>query len=221
MKSHQFSRYVRQLKGWRETVFVLALAQRALPNYQLFSEAVQLEGADRVALCLSDFWAAMSERIAENRLIAWLDDVQLRTPLAEDYDYYGVHPACDFCYLIEQALLSQINPEKPRGGDAGERSLQTVMDFLEMSEGEGLSEYKLIKLFDRSPLMQRELEFQKELVYRLRKQPFPSAEFLLQMCEFAADDGVSNIGICLTEDEDESEVEDISISDSCKEGEAE
>ncbi len=201
MKHHKFGNYVKQLKGWREAVFILALAQRAAPNYQLFAEAVDLAGAEAVAPNLASFWQLLAERIPEATLVQWLDALHDATPQEQAYDLFGVYPASDFCALYEQALLAQINPDKARGQEAAERSLQTVMTFLEMSQGEGLPDHKLIKLFDNSPLMKRELEFQKDLVYRLRKQAFPSASFLAELCELATDEGVSNIGICLADEE--------------------
>ena len=71
--------------------------------------------------------------------------------------------------------------------------------FIEFSEGGGLSESALVKLFDQHPLVQRELSFQEELFDLLRTAQRPSADTIKSLRELASDDGVSNIGICLEE----------------------
>ncbi|MFD2229092.1 DUF416 family protein [Alkalimarinus sediminis] len=200
MKANQFQRHLAQLKGWRETAFILALAERAYPNFALFSQVVDFPGANAVATCLEQGWGALVEHAEEDRYIELLEQLEENVPNLENYDMYGAATAVSFCEILEQALLSQVNTEKRRASDTAQNAFESVMDFLETTEGEGLSEDELVKLFDQSPLIKREKAFQEELVERLRKESVPDEHVVTGLRVLASDEGVSNIGISLDEE---------------------
>ncbi len=200
MKANQFQRHLAQLKGWRETAFILALAERAYPNFSLFSQVVAFSGAQSVLTCLQQGWDALVENAEEDRYIEILELLEENVPDLEDYDMYGAITAVGFCETLEQALLSQVNTDKRRATDSAQNSFEGVMEFLEATEGEGLSEDDLVKLFDNSPLIKREMAFQEELVDRLRKESVPDEHVVAGLRLLASDEGVSNIGISLDDE---------------------
>lgn len=200
LKAHQFQRHLAQLKGWRETAFILALAERAYPNFALFSQVTAFAGEKNVETCLQQSWQALLDKAPEDRYIELLDLLEENVPDPSEFDMYGVVPAVGFCEMLEQALLTQVNSEKRRAVDAAQQSFESVMEFIEVTDGEELSEDELVKLFDQSPLIKRERTFQEELVDILRKETVPDADFIGELRALASDDSVSNIGISLDEE---------------------
>ena len=200
MKANQFQRHLAQLKGWRETAFIMALAERAYPNFALFSQVTDFFGEKAITACLEQGWQALVENAEEDKYIELLEMLEENVPDQTEYDMYGVVPAVSFCEMLEQALLTQVNTEKRRAVDTGQNAFEGVMEFIEVTEGEGLSEDALVKLFDQSPLIKREMAFQEELVDRLRKEAVPDQHVVAGLRALASDDGVSNIGISLDEE---------------------
>ena len=57
----------------------------------------------------------------------------------------------------------------------------------------------LIKLFDKHPLIEREFSFQSEVNDLLRAAKHPGIEVINELRDLARDEGLSNIGISLTD----------------------
>ncbi len=110
-------------------------------------------------------------------------------------------PTADCLEIIEQALLCVVNEDKKRAFDASQLSISTVTQFIEFSEGEGLEENALIKLFDKHPLVEREFSFQAEVNDLLRAATHPGIEVINELRLLAQDEGLSNIGISLSEND--------------------
>lgn len=202
MNRKKILKSIQALSGWRETAFMLALAERALPNVVLYLESVELyqdmQLKDHRDL-MQATWQHLVAEPDESEIAELLDEVSAPIEVLEQDENYGARPSTACLHLWEQALLSELNREKPRALEASQASLQTVMDFIEFSEGDDLSENALVKLFDRHNLMTREFAFQDELVERLRNAGRVSKEFINELRELAQDEGVSNLGISLSE----------------------
>lgn len=197
MNANQFLKAVAQLQGWRECVFLLALAERSFPNYALFAEAVDLKTGAKMHQLLQQAWGLLQEDAPETIIPQLLAKLEALTPDVEAYDAYGVYPAFDFCQLLEQALLNRLNPSKHRATDASQLATGTVMGFIELSEGEELEEGELVRLLDAHPLMKEDKLFQRELVLALKRQRTPVEQFVNEIRKDAANEGVSNLGIAL------------------------
>lgn len=197
MNANQFLKSVAQLQGWRECAFLLALAERSFPNYALFAEAVGLKTGGKMRQLLDLGWEALQKDTDEAAVPQLLTKLEGLCPSVDDYDAYGVYPAFDFCQLLEQALLNRLNPNKHRATDASQLATKTVMDFVEMSEGEGLGDNELIRLFEQHPLLKDDKLFQRDLVLALKRQRVPREDFIAELRAQAANGGVSNLGIAL------------------------
>ncbi len=197
MNANQFLKSVAQLQGWRECAFLLALAERSFPNYALFAEAVGLKTGGKMRQLLDLGWEALQKDTDEAAVPQLLTKLEGLCPSVDDYDAYGVYPAFDFCQLLEQALLNRLNPSKHRATDASQLATKTVMDFVEMSEGEGLDDNELVRLFEHHPLLKDDKLFQRDLVLALKRQRVPREDFIAELREQAANGGVSNLGIAL------------------------
>ncbi|WP_303292067.1 YjaG family protein [Marinobacter sp. SS5-14b] len=197
MNANQFLKAVSQLQGWRECAFLLALAERAFPNYALFADAVGMKSGGKMRQLLDLAWGTLQQDTEEAAIPQLLSKLESLSPNVDDYDAYGVYPAFDFCQLLEQALLNRLNPNKHRATEASQLATGTVMDFVEMSEGEGKDEDQLVRLFEQHPLLKDDKIFQRDVVLALKRQRTPREEFVSQLRNDAANDGVSNLGISL------------------------
>jgi uncharacterized protein YjaG (DUF416 family) len=206
MNLKKLMKSLKALTGWRETAFILALVERALPNIVLF-----MESTDRVALEKSMFpngffslidksWDSAIERLDEDAVIECLDQV-VNHIVEEELDSFGVLPSNKGLELWELALISSLNRDKKRAEEASQLSIATVSEFIEFTEGEGLDDNALVRLFEKHELMVRELSFQLELCDLLRSAEKPNKELLKTVRELARDDGWSNLGISLDEEE--------------------
>lgn len=199
MNANQFLKAVSQLQGWRECAFLLSLAERSFPNYALFADAVGLKTGAKMRQMLDLGWGMLQEDVAESAIPQLLAKLEGLSPDVEAYDAYGVYPAFDFCQLLEQALLNRLNPAKHRATEASQMATGTVMSFIEMSEGDELDEDGLVRLLEVHPLMKEDKTFQRDLVLGLKRQRTPTQQFTERLRIDAANDGVSNLGISLTE----------------------
>lgn len=195
MNANQFLKAVEQLQGWRECAFLLALAERGLPNYALFSEAVGTNGGGKMRYLLDQAWAILQQEPAESAIPNMLAKLESLSPDVEQYDVYGVYPAFDCCRLLEQALLNRLNPNRHRATDASQWATGTVMSFIEVSEAEGMTEDELVRLLDRHELMKIDKAFQRDVLLSVKRQRTPTAQFVERLKGEAANAGVSNIGI--------------------------
>lgn len=199
MNANQFLKAVSQLQGWRECAFLLALAERSFPNYALFADAMGLKTGAKMRQMLDLGWDMLQKDVAESAIPQLLAKLETLSPDVDAYDAYGVYPAFDFCQLLEQALLNRLNPAKHRATEASQMATGTVMSFVEMSEGEDLDEDGLVRLLEIHPLMKEDKAFQRDLVLALKRQRTPTQQFVERLQQDAANDGVSNLGISLTE----------------------
>lgn len=200
MNANQFLKALEQLQGWRECAFLLALAERGFPNYALFSEAIGGKGGAKLRQLMDQTWDMFQDRTAETVIPQMLARLEALSPDVEAYDVYGVHPAFDVCQLLEQALLTRLNPSRHRATECSQRATATVVDFIAMSEGEDLDESDLVRLLDVHPLMKEDKAFQRQLVLALKKQRTPTESFIRRIREQAGNEGVSNLGISLDDD---------------------
>ena len=140
MNANQFLKAASQLQGWRECAFLLALAERSFPNYALFADAMGLKTGAKMRQLLDLGWDLLQKDVSESAIPQLLAKLETLSPDVDAYDAYGVYPAFDFCQLLEQALLNRLNPSKHRATDASQMATGTVMNFIELSEGEDLEE---------------------------------------------------------------------------------
>ncbi|ERP89771.1 hypothetical protein Q666_14585 [Marinobacter sp. ES-1] len=197
MNANQFLKAVSQLQGWRECAFLLTLAERAFPNYALFADAVGMKSGGKMRQLLDLAWGMLQKDASEAAIPQLLSKLETLSPNVDEYDAYGVYPAFDFCQLLEQALLNRLNPNKHRATEASQLATKTVMDFVEMSEGEGMDDDELIRMFEHHPLLKEDKLFQRDTVLALKRQRTPREDFIAELKAEAANDGVSNLGISL------------------------
>ncbi|MFT7372351.1 MAG: hypothetical protein ACI9T9_001033 [Oleiphilaceae bacterium] len=199
MNKQKFQKNLQSLSAWRERAFILSLAERALPNAVLYITSLEADDSEYMPLSeiIEGVWQHLIVEPNEENIIALLDQVMAYVPETEDSEHYGALPTADCLSLLEQAMLGGLNEEKRRALDASQTSLTTVLQFIDFSEGDDLSENQLIKLYDTHSLVEREFSFQEELNDILRSASHPGIELITELRALAQDGGVSNIGISL------------------------
>lgn len=102
-----------KLSHWQQIAFSAALLERMLPNYQMFSEAVDFGDAKilRNQLDIIWQWLANSNTVKIN-IDAQLLKLEPQTPDPEAFDSFGVFPALDACMAL--TALWQLMQSKPQ-----------------------------------------------------------------------------------------------------------
>lgn len=198
MKVESLYKHLSKFKGWRETLFLLVMAERAYPNYALFCEVSETGSAQEMSEIINQCWAWVEtkgqEKLEIDKLLIRLGNI---TPDPERFDVYGVHPALGCCELVEMILFSWVNVENRRAHTAAANSFNAVVEFVEYKEGDGLDDQALVKLFDSHPLVLEEKSLQEEAFKMIKAERFPSSSFIEKIRVLAENDGVSNLGIGL------------------------
>lgn len=191
MFGDKFYKKINKLAPWQQTVFALALAERMYPNYQLFSETSDFGNSQRCRETLNTLWTYLTVKGSKVDLSAELESFEAFIPDPSQFESYGAYPALDLCVALGCAYNSVICRVGEEASEASHASLGTVAGFVELLAERELSEEEL---YDDELLM-AEMEFQVELLDRV-SQPRDAAT-ILAVRDFAAQGGVSNIGISL------------------------
>lgn len=202
MNRQKFLKVLQSLGGWRERAFILALAERASPNAALYFENLDTSDLEKkidLDTLFDQIWQHLIIDPNEDAIIECLDEVVELRMLTDDSESYGALPTADCLEIVEQALLCGVNEDKKRASETSQLSIATITQFIEFSEGDGLDENSLVRLFDKHPLIEREFSFQAELNDLLRAATHPGAEVIQELRVLAQDEGLSNIGISLSD----------------------
>lgn len=191
MFGDKFYKKINKLAPWQQTVFALALAERMYPNYRLFSETSDFGNGQRFRDTLDILWTYLTVKGSRVDLSAELESFEAFIPDPTQSENYGAYPALDACVALGCAYNSVICRIGEEAIEASHASLGTVAGFVELLAERELSEEEL---YDDELLMS-EMEFQVALLERVGKQR--DADTILAVRDFAAQDGVSNIGISL------------------------
>lgn len=195
MNPRQQQKQLDKLGGWRQFAFLLALAERAFPNFAFFSDLTDRTAGDRFRDGLNLGWSMLLRKDHNVDVLQLLTRLERGCPDPEAHDVYGVQPALDAWWLLEQALLCHVNPDKKRAAEGASVAMNTVTTFIEVTEGEGLADEELVKLFDDHDLTRAEKGFQEALLEMLRKARAPDPSVIHEILRMAHNEGVSNLGL--------------------------
>lgn len=181
---------VRELDRTSAIGFCAAMLERQVPNFTLFCALTECEGSEQMIKALNQVWLAYESALVRRKFTTNVsllrDKVEVVTPDSADYDNFGVYPAID-CAMAMVATLNLIDREDEAGAVAVSKLSQgTVESVIIATEGE--IENSEIK---QHPLMQREIDYQQQILAILSEQK-PTSKLLKSM---ALEDGASNIGI--------------------------
>jgi uncharacterized protein YjaG (DUF416 family) len=183
---------VRDLKGWQAAAYATTLAERMMPNYQLFCEATQFSDGKQLRNTLNLLWEWLATPKASINFDVQADKVEENTPDPSDFDSFGVYPALDLAMSIT-AIISLIQDQDPQGAvvvsKLSQGSVEAFIDATKEADHE-LSSQEV----RQHPLMQWEIEFQQELLSQVTDKA-PRADNVKKLKALAREEGISNIGI--------------------------
>ena len=187
-----------KLRGWRQLAFITGLAERSLPTLELGLDVLGLDIPIHPERIISALWQEVEtpKSLDISKPYGYVE--KLLEPL-KSVEEYGARPTEDAVQLLLIAMEAVQESHLKIARQAAELSFNTVTQFVEFNEGDGLDDDELVALLDRHPLVKAEIQFQKELAKKLTVQK-PSSEWIDSVRELASQGGVSSIGICLSDD---------------------
>ena len=90
-----FFKRLKALELPQKKLFAVALCQRMLPNYQLFSEVCEFGDPKVLDTLLNLLWQSMYDNKLKLNIDIYLERLEDNTPEPSDFDVYGVYPAMD------------------------------------------------------------------------------------------------------------------------------
>ena len=195
-----FANYLHQINAlsqWQLTALATAVTERAWPNFALFAELAAFGEPARVRHYLNMLWdytAALQSSKNFERLLESLDE---NTPAVEEFDMFGVQPALDFTVSLHCAIHCAMKSSPDETASALTLSLSTVGKLIKYTEAEELRGVELTQYIEGHELFEAQLGFIDELIQRLARQKQPTKAFIKELRLFAANDGVSQLGISL------------------------
>ena len=174
---------------WKPLCFAAALVERMYPNFQLFDEVTEGEGAKVFRVALDLVWEYLSTDGAKIDFVKQYDKLEEVTPDTELFDFYGVWPALDACVALSTLLECCAGQDECKPGAFVRLSNATIQTYLEATGvTEDVHEHQL--LLDHKA-------FCDELDQQLDEQN-PRKNVVKSVKLFVSSVKVSNIGIDLT-----------------------
>ena len=123
----QFIEQLKPLTTWQQLAFATAIAERSLPNYQLFSELVQFGDTHVLKQAISLLWEHIAGQKNDAALEKWLARAEEVVPDLDQYDMYGASPALDSAVSVISCLMFALGPNLEDAVHVADLSLVTIL----------------------------------------------------------------------------------------------
>lgn len=196
---------IRALPFAYQAVMALYLCQRMVPNYELFYHVTGFGDPKPLQGALNACWDwAWQGRAVKVNFARWQEKIDEVTPSEHGHDLLGVYPAMDACTALSTMLQGFMDNNSADLVSVAKVSQASVAKFLELSEGADLTAEQRQHMLREHELAQYEIEVQQAMLDYLemvaREQQQPTQQFIQQVRQMVADEGISNIGVSLNED---------------------
>src|SRR5690554_211911 len=196
---------IRALPMAYQTVMALYLCQRMVPNYELFHHVTGFGDPKPLQGALNAYWDWVWQgKAVKVNFSRWQEKVDEVTPSEHGHDMLGVYPAMDACTALSTLLQGLLDDSSADLVSVAKISQASVAKFLELTEGAEMDAQGRRKLLREHELVQYEIEVQQAILNYLETvaaaNPKPSQELVRQVRDMIADEGVSNIGVNMSED---------------------
>ena len=192
-KPNNFQR-IRELNYVHQASLAAAMIERMLPNYLLFSEALEFGNGTELRNALNSLWEKLLLPKAKISLEKLNEKVEQNTPDLNDFDMFGVYPAIDTCTALITLINGMQQKEEANFVDVCKISQASVAKFIEYqltSEGE-IADNAALRAH---PLMAYEMEVLAELIDKVESFERIDKDAVKALKQLAIADGQSNIGI--------------------------
>ncbi|KGK00188.1 YjaG family protein [Thalassotalea sp. ND16A] len=186
------------LSLWQQTAFAAALLERMLPNYQMFSQAVDFGDFKLLRNQLDLVWQRLSQGKIKINFAVQLEKLEDEIPDVDNYDFLGVYSALDTCMALGSLLQGMQDKDDEIIANVSLLSQSSVSYYLEILLASELELQDDIVInqqdIEQHPLMQWEIASQKEL-FELLTHSNESQKTCQQLKDLALSEGLSNLGI--------------------------
>lgn len=201
-KLNTFQR-MRDLSFQHKAVLALYLAQRMLPNYELFHQVTGFGDPKPLHGAINACWGWLSApQQTKVNFARWQEKVDEVTPSEHGHDMLGVYPAMDACTALSTLLQGLLDKNDGDLVNVAKVSQASVAKFIELSEGDKVDSDTLQKLLREHELVEYEIDIQQAMLGFLESQPQVSASLVKQVQTMVDDEGMSNIGVMLAADDE-------------------
>lgn len=178
---------VRGLSQRPAVLFSATMLERMWPNYQLFCELCDFEGADQARSGLNLVWEWLSAPKAKINFSLQFEKLEEFIPNPDTHDNFGVYPAIDFMMSLLATLQLILMQDQQGAVVVSKLSQGSVEAFIEATAEQPVDSADIKK----HPLMQWEVEFQQALLTMLEQDQAPVSDYR----QLAREEQVSNLGI--------------------------
>ncbi|QXN24002.1 Protein of uncharacterised function (DUF416) [Shewanella putrefaciens] len=197
-KKTGFFKRLKALELPQKKLFAIALCQRMLPNYQLFSEVCEFGDPAVLSTVLDLLWQSQYDNKLKFNIDVHLQRLEDNTPEPADFDNYGVYPAMDAVVALS-TLLGAIQTDLEEDiTNISKLSSSTVANYIETISDVDLTDDALDDYVFAHEVMEEERELQNTLLEIIEENPKITAELVKGLRKEIIEAGVSNIGISVT-----------------------
>ena len=191
-----FFKRLKALELPQKKLFAVALCQRMLPNYQLFSEVCEFGDPKVLDTLLNLLWQSMYDNKLKLNIDIYLERLEANTPEPADFDVYGVYPAMDAVVALTSLISALQSKVEEDIVNISKLSSATVANYIEATcEQEFDNEDALDDYIFAHEVMQEEKEMQSSLLDIIEDNLHMKADFIKELRREILEIGVSNIGI--------------------------
>lgn len=188
----QYYPLLNKMTNWRQSLFALVLATRQYPNFKLWTEVEECQGATEFKHVLQQCWEYHFDKFNHIDLTEAFDQVAPYIPESGDD---GELPSEGACFAFDAAIclnaaIEAIVMHTNDAESASKASMATVIRLCENRyQDEELTEDSLL---EKDEIL-AEIDFQVELMELLQKPRTP--EMLLEILKYSLAPESSNIGL--------------------------
>jgi uncharacterized protein YjaG (DUF416 family) len=192
-----FFKRLKALSLPQKQLFAIALCQRMLPNYQLFSEVCEFGEPKVLSTALELLWQSQYDKKLKFNIDVHLQRLEDNTPDPGQFEAYGVYPAMDAAVGVSMLIAAIDAKNEEDITNISKLSSSTVANYIEAISDESLTDEALDDFVFAHEVMQEEKALQESLLDIIEANPTIDAELVKGLRKDIIEAGVSNIGISL------------------------
>ncbi|MDO6562421.1 YjaG family protein [Amphritea sp. 1_MG-2023] len=186
---------LKALDGWQLSAFSVAVTERMLPNFALFSSLLDFGDRHQIRSIIDGVWNKLSNTGATMNFEVQQVNVEANMPDLDVFDMYGASPALDAMVALYSTINCLLEPNRTEAANVGNLSLECVATYIEVTADTDMSDEELLRYINDHEMMLQEERFQAEVIRCLTGVKHPSNGLIKDLKTLAANDGISNIGV--------------------------
>src|SRR5690554_2526431 len=186
---------IRALDTDAQGVMAAYLCERLLPNYDLFSQQMNVGDSKVLRGLLNAMW----DKLATGKGAdweRWQEKLEVVTPSEVEYDVLGVYPAIAACTALSNLAQGLADRESEPLVDVAKISQGSVAHYLELGECADIADPTTrAEVIELHELMAYEEATQAAMVEFLEQTDRITKEFVRDVRQIAREEGHSNLGL--------------------------